>query len=606
MRYVCLLAVFAPLLAAQDGAAIYKERCASCHDAPQGRVPSIGAIKQMSVEGVYNALSSGVMKSQADGLSTTQIIALLGYIAPSSGGAAAQPAFEKTCTSASPFKLEAAKSWGGWSPSVSNTRFQDAKDAGLTAAEIPKLKLKWAFNLGSVAIARGQPAFAAGRLFFATSAGDVYSVDGASGCIYWAFKTAAGIRSGVAIGEANGAPALFFGDGSSTLYGLNAITGEVLWKNRPVEHLLTTSTATPQFYKGVVYQGFASIEEAIAADPRSMCCTFRGSVVALDASTGKTIWQSYTITEPAKPVGDGKQLGPSGAGIWSTPAIDEKAGALYVATGDNYSAPVTDSSDAILAFDLKTGKRLWSRQLAEGDAYNVGCSTPAKTNCAGFDGPDFDFGQPPILVELGGGKRALVIAQKSGMVHAIDPDAKGKILWQTRAGEGGKLGGSQWGSAADARNVYVAISDVNIGGVADEKAPGGFRMTLDPKKGGGLKAIDLKSGKITWSAKPATCAEAQAICSPAQSAAVSAMPGAVFSPADDGHLRAYSSKDGRMIWDFDTAREFPTVNGKPAHGGSIDATGAAIAGGMVIVNSGYNQWGGMPGNVLLVFSVDGK
>ena len=209
-------------------------------------------------------------------------------------------------------------------------------------------------------------------------------------------------------------------------------------------------------------------------------------------------------------------------------------------------------------------------------------------------------------MQLGGGKRALVIGQKSGMVHAIDPDAEGKILWQTRVGKGGVLGGSQWGSAADAQRIYVAISDVDLLTVEDAAAPGGRRIALNQKKGGGLHAIDLKSGRVLWNARPATCPTIRTICSPAQSAAVSAIPGAVFSGALDGHLRAYSSTDGRVIWDFDTFREFPTVNGKPARGGSIDATGTAVAGGLVLVMSGYDQFGGMPGNILLAFSVDGK
>jgi len=614
MQYVCLLMLFATLLSAQDGAALYKERCASCHDAPQGRVPAISAIKQMTGEAIYIALTNGTMKSQASGLSTIQLLSLIGYIAPT-GGASAKPAFEKTCTENAPFKLDRTSAWGGWSPSVTNTRFQDAKAAGLAEVDVPKLQLKWAFNLGQVTIARGQPAVADNRVFFGTQSGDVYAIDAASGCVFWAFKAAAGIRSGVTVGDANGVPAIFFGDGSAVIYAVNAASGELLWKTRPVTHPAATSTATPQFYKGVVYEGFSSIEEALAADPNSTCCSFRGSVVALDAATGKKIWESFTIPESLKPTGSAKHQGPSGAAVWSTPTIDEQRGALYVATGDNYSNPVTDTSDAVLAFELKTGQLLWSRQLTQQDAYNVGCSTPAHTNCPDEKGPDFDFGQPPILVQLtstqiGDGKRALVIAQKSGMVHAIDPDANGKILWQTRAGAGGMLGGSQWGSAADSQNIYVAISDVGLGGVADEKAPGGYRIALDPKKGGGLHAIDLKSGAIIWSAKPAACPETQAICSPAQSAAVTAIPGAVLSGALDGHMRVYSSQDGRVIWDFDTAREFPTVNGKPAHGGShggsIDATGAAIVGGMVFVNSGYNQFGGMPGNVLLAFSVDGK
>jgi polyvinyl alcohol dehydrogenase (cytochrome) len=489
---------------------------------------------------------------------------------------------------------------------VTNSRFQESRAAGLSANDVPKLKLKWAFNLGDATIARGQPAVAGNRVFVGTQNGEVYAIDVTTGCTVWGFKAQAGIRSGVAVGDANGASTVFFSDGGATMYALKAATGELLWKTRPVDHPFTAATATPQVYRGVVYEGFSSIEEAIAADPNSTCCTFRGSVVAIDAATGKKIWQSFTIPEAAKPVGSGKQMGPSGAGVWSTPTIDEQLGVLYVATGDNYSSPVTETSDAVLAFELKTGKMLWSRQLTPGDAYNVGCSTPARTNCPDHDGPDYDFGQPPILVQLGGGHRALVIGQKSGIVHAIDPDQRGKVLWEKRVGEGSKLGGSQWGSAADANNIYVAVSDVDLGGVADEKAPGGFRLVLNPKKGGGIHAVDLKSGVIAWSAKPAVCPDTQAICSPAQSAAVTVIPGVVFSGALDGHLRAYSSKDGRVIWDLDTAREFPAVNGKPAHGGSIDGTGVAVAGGMVFVNSGYAQWGGMPGNVLLAFSVDGK
>jgi polyvinyl alcohol dehydrogenase (cytochrome) len=558
----------------------------------------------MTNAAIYAALTNGVMKSQTSGLSTQQVLSLLVYIAPT-GDAGAKPAFEKSCTGAAPFE-PAGNSWGGWSPSVTNSRYQDAKAAGLTSTGVPRLKLKWAFNLGAVTMARGQPAIAGHRVFIGTLAGDVYAIEAASGCIHWAFRATAGMRSGVAVGEANGIPAVFFGDRSAVMYAVNAASGELLWKTRPVEHLLASATASPVFYKGVIYQGFSSIEESLVTDPNAVCCSFRGSVVALDAATGRAIWQSYTIAEAARPLATGKGQGPSGAAIWSTPTIDEENGALYVATGDNYSNPVTEISDAVLAFDLKTGKLLWSRQFAQGDVYNGSCSSRTPANCPDNAGPDSDFGQPPILTQLGGGKRALVIGQKSGMVHAIDPEAEGKILWQTRAGAGGLLGGSQWGSAADEQRTYVAISDVVLHTVPDAAAPGGHRIVPDPKKGGGLHAIDLKSGKIAWSSRPAICPVTQAICSPAQSAAVTAIPGAVFSGALDGHMRAYSSTDGSVIWDFDTARDFPTVNGKPARGGSIDATGAAVAGGFVFVASGYNQFGGMPGNVLLAFSVDGK
>jgi polyvinyl alcohol dehydrogenase (cytochrome) len=503
-----------------------------------------------------------------------------------------------------------APHWNGWSPSLTNSRFQDAAAAKLSASDVPNLELKWAFNLGDVTVARSQPAVAGGRVFIGSQTGVLYALDAATGCTRWGFHAASALRSGVAIGQAGGTAAVFFGDSGANIYALNAQTGALIWKVRPAEHFATMTTATPRYYKGVIYQPFSSFEEALGADPKAQCCTFRGSVVALDAATGNKLWQTFTIAEPAKPTrknsAGAQQYGPSGAGVWSSPTIDEQLGVLYVATGDNYSDPPTDTSDAILAMDLKTGELRWSKQFTENDAFNTGCSTPARANCPEAKGSDYDFGQSPILVDLGGGKRELVIAQKSGMVHAVDPDRKGSILWQARAGQGSALGGSQWGSASDGQRVYVAISDPGLGGAPDPKSPQGYRLVLDPKKGGGLHALDLKTGKIVWSAKPVPCADGKTDCSPAQSAAVTAIPGVVFSGALDGHLRAYSASTGEVLWDTDTAREFQTVNAKAAHGGSIDCAGPTVVNGIVFVNSGYNQFGGMPGNVLLVFSAKGK
>jgi polyvinyl alcohol dehydrogenase (cytochrome) len=252
--------------------------------------------------------------------------------------------------------------------------------------------------------------------------------------------------------------------------------------------------------------------------------------------------------------------------------------------------------------DLKTGKLLWSSQLTKNDAYNNACAIPVPGNCPEVHGRDSDFGQPPILVSLGAGKRALVIAQKSGMVYAIDPDEKGKMLWQARIGEGGPLGGSQWGSASDGEKIYVAVSDIGLKPMPDPKSPVGFRLTLDPAKGGGLQALDLKTGKIVWSAPPSSCPASSTDCSPAQSAAVSAIPGVVFSGSIDGHVRGYSASTGKVLWDTNTARTFDTINGKTARGGSIDVAGPAIVNGTVFFNSGYGTWGGTPGNVLLAFS----
>lgn len=598
------------LLAAQDGAAIYKARCASCHDAPQERVPALSAIRQMTPEAIYRALTTGgVMQSRAEGLATGDIFALIGYIAPT---ALSQPkaSIEPTCKTPSAFRASAdAPQWNGWSTSLTNSRFQEKAAAGITSENVSKLKLKWAFNLGDVTIARGQPVVVGGRVFVTSQTGDIFALDADSGCTRWGARPGGAIRSGVVFGDAGGKPAVFFGDGPN-MYALNAETGDQIWKVKAADHYSGMATATPRYYKGVIYQPYSSFEEALGPDPNFGCCTFRGSVVALDAATGKQLWQTFTIPEAPKPTrktpAGKQQYGPSGAGVWSTPTIDEQRGVLYIATGDNYSDPATNTSDAILALDLKTGEIQWMKQLTANDAYNNACNGPSQGNCPEAKEPDYDFGQPPILVSLGGGKRALVIGQKSGMVHAIDPDQKGSILWQTRAGQGSALGGSQWGSAADTQNVYVAISDIGLGGVADPKSPQGFRLVLDPKKGGGLHALDLRTGKERWSAKAPVCDEARKDCSPAQSAAVTAIPGVVFSGSADGHLRGYSTSTGEVVWDFDTVRDFETVNGKPAHGGAIDVAGPAVVNGMVFANSGYGQWGGAPGNVLLAFSGDGR
>jgi polyvinyl alcohol dehydrogenase (cytochrome) len=608
MRYVCLLALLTSTLWAQDGAAIYKERCASCHDTPAARVPSLSTIKTMTGEAIYMALTRGVMKTQADGLSSAQVFALLGYIAPTGGARVAAPQVTPTCQTQTAFSVTAnTPEWNGWSTKINNSRFQDAASAGLTAGDLGRLKLKWAFNLGDATEARSQPAVLGRYVFIGAATGALYALDADSGCTLWGFVAASGIRGGVAIGDAAATPAVFFSDSAANVYALNAKTGQLIWKVRPVDHFATRATATPRYYNGVLYEAFSSFEEAVGGDPKYQCCTFRGSVVALNAVNGDKLWQTFTISHPAVPTGVSpagtQQYGPSGAGVWATPTIDEQRGALYVATGDNYSDPPTKTSDAVLAMDLKTGKLLWSAQLTSNDAFNNACAMPIPGNCPTTHGSDYDFGQPPILLSLPAGKRALVIAQKSGMAYGVDPDAKGKMLWQTRVGKGGLFGGSQWGSASDEERVYVAISDLALSAVADSKSARGYRFVLDPHKGGGLHALDPRTGKIVWSAPPAPCDASQTSCSPAQSAAVTAIPGLVFSASLDGHLRAYSATTGAVLWDTDTARDFPTVNGDPAKGGSIDAAGPAVVNGMLFVNSGYGEWGGMPGNVLLAFSL---
>jgi polyvinyl alcohol dehydrogenase (cytochrome) len=287
-------------------------------------------------------------------------------------------------------------------------------------------------------------------------------------------------------------------------------------------------------------------------------------------------------------------------GVWTAPTIDPEHDTIYVTTGDNYSNPTTPLSDALVALRLSTGEILWSKQFTAGDAWNSSCQLEGKVNCPDSEGPDFDFAASAALITLPNGKRALLLGQKSAIVYAVDPGQKGRVLWQARIGEGGTVGGIEWGPATDGRNIYIALSDIRFQ-VARKPGSNDRSYELDPTKGGGIFAFRVDNGERIWQTPPPPCA-GRPKCSPAQSAAITAIPGAVFSGSEDGHLRAYSTSDGKIVWDYDTAREFKTVNGLPGHGGAIDVAGPVVAGGMVFTVSGYPARGGVPGNVLLAFS----
>jgi polyvinyl alcohol dehydrogenase (cytochrome) len=607
---VALLFCVAFGVSAQDGGAIYKRSCAPCHDAGVDRAPTHEALHAMSPERVLAAMESGPMISMANRQSAAARRAIAEFITGKSLSHPVDiaPSAAAMCTARAPEFGDPSTSplWNGWGQNLLNTRFQTAAQAGLSASDVPRLKVKWAFGFPETLDANAHAAIANGRLFIGSTSGNVYSLDAASGCIRWYFKADAGVRAALSIGpirtDSGSHFAAFFGGGAFA-YAVTADTGQLIWKTQvdtfPAAHI----TGSPIFYNNRLYVPVASGEEGAGASPDYECCRFRGSMVALDASTGKQIWKTYTIEEPHKTKKNkiGTQLwGPSGAPIWSSPSIDVKRNTLYATTGDNYSDPTSRLSDAFLAFDLGTGKILWSRQMTASDAYTAGCRIPDKTNCPDSNGPDFDFSSGPILITLANGKRALVAGQKSGLVHAVDPDNQGELIWSVRVGEGGTNGGVQWGSATDGKNVYVALAD--LGRVV---VPYSLSTDVDPKRGGGMFALSLDTGKRVWYTPPVPCGDRKR-CSPAQSAAVTAIPGVAFSGSVDGHLRGYSTADGSVLWDMDTVGSYKTVNGLEGHGGSMDGPGPVIAGGMLFVNSGYAAGGGMPGNVLLAFSVDGK
>jgi polyvinyl alcohol dehydrogenase (cytochrome) len=366
--------------------------------------------------------------------------------------------------------------WNGWGVDLSQRRFQPADMAQLAAEDVPKLKLAWAFGFDSVNRAYAQPTIVGARLFIGSANGKVYSLDAKTGCIIWTFEASAPVRTAISIGiDARGWSA-YFGDQRASAYALDALSGKLRWKVRIDEHPAAIITGAPTLVDPVLYVPITSYEEATGADLHYPCCSFRGSIAALDTVTGKVQWKSFSIAELPKPVRTnqlGVQLfGPSGAGIWSSPTVDAAGGMLYATTGDSYSDPAAATSDAFLAFRVRDGELVWSHQMTAGDAYTVACGLMAlgSGNCPEARGPDFDFGSSPILVRLGNGKRALIAGQKSGVVYAVDPDRQGALLWQRRIGKGGKQGGVQWGAAADERNVYVALSDSHMRLVPDYTA----------------------------------------------------------------------------------------------------------------------------------------
>jgi polyvinyl alcohol dehydrogenase (cytochrome) len=595
------------------GVALYQARCALCHDGGAARAPDKNALGQLSPERIGFALSYGLMNQQARDLGQRDITALVRHLKGTSPPVAAVLPDSICHDPGLNLKDPSLPRWNGWGVDIRQHRYQPADQAKLAADDVPRLKLKWAFGFPGEVKAYAQPTVWGGQVFVGSPVGRVYALDAGTGCQRWAFDAGFGVRTAVTISEDARGTTAYFGDQRGIAYALDAENGKLLWKQRVDDHQGAIITGAPILADGVLYVPVSSAEEVLAIDPRYSCCTFRGLLAALNARTGEVKWRGY-VSPPAQAQGTssmGVQLfGPSGGAIWSAPTIDVKTNSIYATTGDSYSNPAQDTSDAIVAFDLASGKLKWSRQMTESDAYNVACTSQYRSNCPDKKGPDYDFGSSAILVDLADGKRALIAGQKSGMVHALDPNHDGAILWQRRVGQGSTLGGVQWGMAADDSNVYVAVSDVGLqrvppGAPGAQKSVYGIDMKLDPAKGGGLYALSQATGEIVWHTPHPGCNDRPG-CSPAQSAAVTAIPGVVFSGGLDGHLRAYAAKTGEIIWDVDTVQDYTAINGAPAHGGSLDGPGPVVAGGILYVNSGYPNYGSMPGNVLLAFSVDGK
>ena len=593
---VAIIATFTSSASAQEvGEAVYTNVCSTCHEADNTPVPDRSTLRALTPRAILATLEEGRMREHGSALTSEQrravaewltgrsfadtVIAAAGFCGAPAGGSLSSDGIV----------------WSGWGGDAAGTGMQPTERAGLTAEDVPGLELQWAFGIGEGTQMRSKPAVIGDLVVFGSQFGKVHALDRSSGCIRWMFEAETAVRGAIVLGEvAPGRVAAFFVDFNTTAYAVDVVDGTLLWKVRAGKHARHSSVGSPVVHDGRVIIPLSSMEIFVAGNPSYECCTSSGAVVALDVMTGTELWFHRVIDESAQEVGRRENgtriMAPSGAIVWSSPTIDERRGLVYIGTGENYTRPTTTTSDAIVALDLVRGDREWVFQATAEDAFTMACVQRQRSNCPDPMGPDHDFGMAPILIPLPDGGEILVAGQKSGMVWGLDPDDDGAVVWSTRVGKGGMLGGVHWGMATDGRLVYVANADNPMAA----SGPG----ELSP----GVFALDPATGEVVWAtATPDVCAERRN-CRRANSAAPSVIPGVVFAGGLDGHMRAYSTVDGAIIWDFDTATDFETVNGVPGRGGSIDGPAPVIAGGMVYVLSGYDIFSEMPGNVLLAFA----
>lgn len=582
-------------LGTEMGYEIFQKNCMTCHGNPNStaHAPEVSTLRQMTPEAIYEAITTGPMAVHGQKLSEEEKVRVAEALSnrPLHGGEAGDAKnMPNKCASNPPMTdPSASPAWNGWGVDPINTRYQTADGAGISAERVPRMKLKWAFGYPNGVSAWGQPAVVSGRVFVSSDIGYVYSLDAVTGCVHWSYQAKGSMRNAVSVGpiknQGSAKYAVYFGDMKGNVYAVNADTGDEIWATPAETHFTARITGAPKLYEGRLYVPVSSWEEFSAATADYPCCTFRGSIVALDANTGKQIWKTYTIPDAPKRTrknSKGMQLyAPAGASVWNSPTIDAKLRRIYFGTGDSETEPAAETSDAMMALDMDSGRVIWTFQDTKNDAFLRLCgAADPQENCPKDLGPDWDMSSTSILRTLRNGKRILIAAAKSGNIFGLDPDKKGDLIWKVSLakeapGPGGLM---RWGGAADEENVYYGLQT------------------------GGMVALRIADGKQVWFS-PLVSPHSDMRGFPGQSPAASAIPGAVFIGGWDGRLLALSTENGQVIWEYETARDFTTVNGVSAHGGSFGAPGAVIAAGMLFANSGYAFFSGVkPGNVLLAFA----
>ncbi len=584
--------------ASVDGLALYQEHCAACHDGQVPRAPHMITFSTIGADTILNAMNNGVMRAQASALSATEREVLASFLA---GEAMAPPKPILAC--ADPLGELAngdAAAMQGWGGNAANHRHSDGALAGLDRNNVDQLGLKWVFAYPGALRARSQPLVHDGVIFVGSQSGTIYALDLDSGCAHWTYSAGAEVRSSLSLGQLpdRDDPVLYMGDFSATVHAIDASDGSLVWRASVGDHTDATITGSPKLHDDALYVPLSSSEWATAADPGYACCTFRGGVVSLDAASGELNWRTHVIDEPAAETGEtnpfgAERKGPAGAPVWNSPTIDAERGVLYVGTGEGYTSPAADTSDAVLAFSLATGERQWAKQLLGGDAWNMACFIGEAANCPKEDGPDLDIGASTVLWS-GEGRDYLLVGQKSGDVYALDPEKGGAIVWHNKVGRGGFLGGVHWGMSANGDSLFVPIADTTI--------TGRFTGPISP----GIHALDPTSGEVRWYTPSVADCDGKSpipVCDQGMSAAITSTDQLVFAGSLDGNLNAYDSLSGEVVWSFDTFGEFESVSGDTALGGSIESDGPVLYKGHVLVNSGYQFGARMPGNALMVFSL---
>jgi polyvinyl alcohol dehydrogenase (cytochrome) len=600
------------------GKTVYDRACAMCHNNPEAtRSPALDALQKMRFTNVNYALTEGKMKLQAASLTIEERKAVTDFIA---GGSAASDAWvAKMMCPADRAKvdLQQAASVAGFGFDLRNHRHLTKAQAGLATQDFANLELAWSMAFPQATTMRSQPVVVGSTLFFPvgeTSQLLAIDVSTSKPCFKWVYTSDVQLRTSAAYGEVNGRKVIAVGDVAANIHLLDALTGAKLWQQSVQLFPLSITTGTPIIHDGRVYAPVSQYEITLGGNDDHECCKTHGAVVALDGKTGAKIWTAHTM-EDAKPVrdrGDGKMIwGPSGAPIWNSPAIDAKRGLIYVGTGEATSEPAAKTTDAILAFDLKDGSLRWSFQATENDIFLSGCmgNRPAAAGALPRKQPlncpresvfrDVDFGASVILAKRADGSDVLFAGQKSGTLWALNPD-DGKVVWRQDFGEGSPLGGIHWGIAFDGERVFAPINRP----YGFSAAAGGAPRTQKP----GIHGVDATTGKVLWTfaAEPDCSGDRQARVRSCNSniglsGAPTVVDGALIEGALDGILRVFDAKTGAVLFTFDTAQKFETINGIAGNGGAIDSASIVATHGQLFVASGYGMFGQPPGNVLLAF-----